>query len=155
MKFFFSYACLQELFAFIHILQTYFFFFFLYKKMHMVILPMKYNYSLHMNIFKYYLEFTWMLKGIQIFLKFCLQVVLPDLAVLRIAVYEDTGKLIGQRILPLDGLQSGYRYISLRTEGNFPLSLPTIFCRIILETYIPEEVGCKSIALFEIATCFH
>lgn len=116
---------------------------------------MKYNYSLHMNIFKYYLEFTWMLKGIQMFLKFCLQVVLPDLAVLRIAVYEDTGKLIGQRILPLDGLQSGYRYISLRTEGNFPLSLPTIFCRIILETYIPEEVGCKSIALFGIATCFH
>ena len=35
------------------------------------------------------------------------QVVLPDLAVFRIAVYEETGKLIGQRILPLDGLQSG------------------------------------------------
>jgi phosphatidylinositol phospholipase C beta len=35
------------------------------------------------------------------------KVVLPDLAVLRIAVYEETGKLIGQRILPLDGLQSG------------------------------------------------
>jgi len=35
------------------------------------------------------------------------QVVLPDLAVVRIAVYEDTGKLIGQRILPLEGLQSG------------------------------------------------
>ena len=38
---------------------------------------------------------------------FCWQVVLPDLAVIRIAVYEETGKLIGQRILPLDGLQSG------------------------------------------------
>lgn len=67
------------------------------------------------------------------------KVVLPDLAVLRIAVYEETGKLIGQRILPLDGLQAGYRYISLRTEGNFPLSLPTVFCRIILNTYVPEE----------------
>lgn len=66
------------------------------------------------------------------------KVVLPDLAVLRIAVYEDTGKLIGQRILPLDGLQAGYRHISLRTEGNFPLSLPTVFCRIILKTYVPE-----------------
>ena len=33
--------------------------------------------------------------------------VLPDLAVIRIAVYEETGKLIGQRILPLDGLQAG------------------------------------------------
>jgi len=36
-----------------------------------------------------------------------LQVVLPDLAVIRIAVYEETGKLVGQRILPLDGLQTG------------------------------------------------
>ena len=26
---------------------------------------------------------------------------------IRIAVYEETGKLIGQRILPLDGLQAG------------------------------------------------
>nr|QNT60760.1 phospholipase C beta [Dugesia japonica] len=66
------------------------------------------------------------------------KVVLPDLAVLRIGVYEDTGKLIGQRVLPLEGLQSGYRHISLRTEGNFPLSLPTIFCKITQTTYIPE-----------------
>lgn len=29
------------------------------------------------------------------------------MAVLRIGVYEETGKLIGQRILPLDGLQAG------------------------------------------------
>ncbi|XP_076442610.1 1-phosphatidylinositol 4,5-bisphosphate phosphodiesterase beta-4-like isoform X2 [Babylonia areolata] len=67
------------------------------------------------------------------------KVVLPELAVLRIAVYEDTGKLIGQRILPLDGLQAGYRHISLRTEGNFPLSLPTVFCCIILKTYVKQE----------------
>ncbi|VDM18540.1 unnamed protein product [Hydatigera taeniaeformis] len=69
------------------------------------------------------------------------QVVLPDLAVLRFAVYEDTGKLIGQRVLPLDGLQSGYRHISLRTEGNFPLSLPTLFCRVSLTTYVPEGLN--------------
>lgn len=41
------------------------------------------------------------------FVMWCFQVVLPDLAVLRIAVFEETGKLIGQRILPLDGLQAG------------------------------------------------
>ncbi|KAA0183636.1 Phosphoinositide phospholipase C [Fasciolopsis buskii] len=69
------------------------------------------------------------------------KVVLPDLAVLRFAVYEDTGKLIGQRVLPLDGLQAGYRHISLRTEGNFPLSLPTLFCRVSLTTYIPEGLN--------------
>ncbi|CAF4478022.1 unnamed protein product [Rotaria socialis] len=66
------------------------------------------------------------------------KIVLPDLAILRIAVYEETGKLIGQRVLPLDGLQAGYRHISLRTEGNFPLSLPTVFCEIILKSYVPD-----------------
>ena len=38
----------------------------------------------------------------------------------------------------MDGLQAGYRHISLRTEGNFPLSLPTIFCEIILKSYVPD-----------------
>lgn len=38
------------------------------------------------------------------------KIVLPDLAVLRIAVYDESGKLIGQRILPLDGLQAGKSY---------------------------------------------
>ncbi|CAF1262271.1 unnamed protein product [Adineta steineri] len=66
------------------------------------------------------------------------KIVLPDLAILRMAVYEETGKLIGQRVLPLDGLQAGYRHISLRTEGNFPLSLPTIFCEINLKSYVPD-----------------
>ncbi|KAH3846069.1 hypothetical protein DPMN_088363, partial [Dreissena polymorpha] len=67
------------------------------------------------------------------------KVVLPDLAVLRIAVFEETGRMIGQRILPLDGLQAGYRHIPLRTDCNFPLSLPTVFCCISLKTYVPEE----------------
>ncbi|KAI2652383.1 1-phosphatidylinositol 4,5-bisphosphate phosphodiesterase beta-4 [Labeo rohita] len=77
-------------------------------------------------------------------------VILPDLAVLRIAVYDDNNKLIGQRILPLDGLQAGYRHISLRNEGNKPLSLPTVFCNIVLKTYVPDGFGdvpnenCKS-----------
>ncbi|KAF3824675.1 hypothetical protein GH733_010009 [Mirounga leonina] len=71
------------------------------------------------------------------------KVILPDLAVLRIAVYDDNNRLIGQRILPLDGLQAGYRHISLRNEGNKPLSLPTIFCNIVLKTYVPDGFGGK------------
>lgn len=66
------------------------------------------------------------------------KVVLPDLAVLRFGVYEENGKLIGQRILPLDGLQAGYRHISLRTEANFPMSLPMLFCNIELKIYVPD-----------------
>jgi hypothetical protein len=67
-----------------------------------------------------------------------LQVVLPDLAVLRFGVYDENGRLLGQRILPLDGLQAGYRHISLRTEANFPMSLPMLFCNIELKIYVPD-----------------
>lgn len=59
--------------------------------------------------------------------------VLPELAVLRFGVYDDSGKLLGQRILPFDDLQAGYRHIALRTEGNFPMSLPMLFCNIDLK----------------------
>jgi len=37
-----------------------------------------------------------------------------------LAVFEETGKLIGQRILPLDGLQAG--------NGAFILLLYMFFC---------------------------
>lgn len=53
-------------------------------------------------------------------------------------VYDENGKLLGQRILPLDGLQAGYRHISLRTEANFPMSLPMLFCNIELKIYVPD-----------------
>nr|CAD7454173.1 unnamed protein product [Timema tahoe] len=66
------------------------------------------------------------------------KVVLPDLAVLRFGVYDDNSRLLGQRILPLDGLQAGYRHISLRTEANFPMSLPMLFCNIELKIYVPD-----------------
>ena len=69
------------------------------------------------------------------------KVVLPDLAVIRIAVYDENGKMLGQRILPLDGLQAGYRHISLRTEGNFPMSLPMLFISIELKIYVPDGLG--------------
>lgn len=67
------------------------------------------------------------------------KVVLPELAMLRFAVYSEKGKLLGQRILPLDGLQAGYRHISLRTEANFPMLLPMLFCYIELKIYVPEH----------------
>ena len=67
------------------------------------------------------------------------KVVLPDLAALRFAVYDESnGKLLGQRIVPLDGLQAGYRHISLRTEANFPMSLPMLFCNIEIKIYVPD-----------------
>lgn len=69
------------------------------------------------------------------------KVVLPDLAVIRIAVYDENGKMLGQRILPMDGLQAGYRHVSLRTEGNFPMSLAMLFICIELKIYVPDGLG--------------
>ncbi|KAK0178655.1 hypothetical protein PV327_007528 [Microctonus hyperodae] len=69
------------------------------------------------------------------------KVVLPDLAVLRFGVYEESGKILGQRILPLDGLQAGYRHISLKTEANFPMALPMLFCNIEIKIYVPDGFG--------------
>ncbi|XP_057321910.1 1-phosphatidylinositol 4,5-bisphosphate phosphodiesterase-like [Microplitis mediator] len=69
------------------------------------------------------------------------KVVLPDLAVLRFGVYDESGKLLGQRILPLDGLQAGYRHISLKTEANFPMALPMLFCCIEISIYVPDGFG--------------
>ncbi|CAJ0579286.1 unnamed protein product, partial [Mesorhabditis spiculigera] len=69
------------------------------------------------------------------------KVVLPELAVLRFAVYDENGKQLGQRILPLDGLQAGYRHISLRTETNQPMCLPTLFVHLVLKTYVPDELS--------------
>jgi hypothetical protein len=38
-------------------------------------------------------------------------------------------------------LQAGYRHISLKTEGNFPMSLPMLFCNIELKIYVPDGLG--------------
>jgi phosphatidylinositol phospholipase C beta len=69
------------------------------------------------------------------------KVVLPELAVLRFAVYDENNKQLGQRILPLDGLQAGYRHISLRTESTMPMTLPTLFVHLVLKTYVPDELS--------------
>lgn len=61
--------------------------------------------------------------------------------ILLAGVYEENGKLLGQRILPLDGLQAGYRHISLKTEANFPMALPMLFCNIELSIYVPDGFG--------------
>lgn len=63
------------------------------------------------------------------------------MAVLRFGVYDENNKLLGQRILPFEDLQAGYRHIALRTEGNFPMTLPMLFCKIELKVYIPDGLG--------------
>ncbi|XP_014748503.1 PREDICTED: 1-phosphatidylinositol 4,5-bisphosphate phosphodiesterase beta-3, partial [Sturnus vulgaris] len=64
------------------------------------------------------------------------KVVLPALASLRVAAYEEGGRLLGQRVLPVATLRSGYHYLPLRNESNQPLLLPAL----LLLTWVADHV---------------
>ena len=67
--------------------------------------------------------------------------VLPELAVLRFGVYDENDKLLGQRILPFNDLQMGYRHVALKTEANFPMALSMLFVQIDVKIYVPDGFG--------------
>ncbi|KAM3863352.1 1-phosphatidylinositol 4,5-bisphosphate phosphodiesterase beta-1 [Diretmus argenteus] len=66
------------------------------------------------------------------------KVILPILASLRIAAFEEGGKFIGHRIIPVSAIRPGYRYIGLRNEKNQPLILPAVFVYIEVKDYVPD-----------------
>ncbi|KAK9508249.1 hypothetical protein O3M35_007949 [Rhynocoris fuscipes] len=66
------------------------------------------------------------------------KVVLPELASIRIAAYEEGAKFIGHRVLPVIGLCPGYRHVGLRTECGQPVPLATLFLHIVVKDYVPE-----------------
>lgn len=67
--------------------------------------------------------------------------VLPELASVRIAAYEESGKLIGHRVLPVIGLCPGYRHLNLRNELGQPLPLASLFLCIIVKDYVPDDLS--------------
>ncbi|XP_047440980.1 1-phosphatidylinositol 4,5-bisphosphate phosphodiesterase beta-3 [Mugil cephalus] len=67
------------------------------------------------------------------------KVVLPTLASLRIAVFEENGKFIGHRILPVSAIRPGYHYINLKNELNQPLLLSSLLVYTEAQDYIPNE----------------
>ncbi|KAM4018095.1 1-phosphatidylinositol 4,5-bisphosphate phosphodiesterase beta-3 [Anomaloglossus baeobatrachus] len=67
------------------------------------------------------------------------KVVLPTLASLRIAVFEEGGKFVGHRILPVSAIRPGYHYICLRNEINQPLCLPALLVYTEANDYIPDD----------------
>ncbi|KAM7385261.1 hypothetical protein PAMP_001350 [Pampus punctatissimus] len=66
------------------------------------------------------------------------KVILPTLASLRIAAFEEGGKFIGHRIIPVSAIRPGYRYIGLRNEKNQALILPAVFVYIEVKDYVPD-----------------
>ena len=66
------------------------------------------------------------------------KVVLPELASIRIAAYEEGGKFIGHRVLPVIGLCPGYKHVSLRTELGLPITLATLFLCIVVKVSVAQ-----------------
>nr|ACD69415.1 phospholipase C [Spodoptera littoralis] len=66
------------------------------------------------------------------------KVVLPELASIRIAAYEEGGKLIGHRVLPVIGLCPGYRHVMLREEVGQPIGLASLFLCVVVKDYVPD-----------------
>ncbi|CAH1173596.1 unnamed protein product [Phaedon cochleariae] len=69
------------------------------------------------------------------------KVVLPELAYIRIVAYEESGKFIGHRILPVIGLCPGYRHVNLRTELGQPLPLAALFLKVFVKDYVPDGLS--------------
>ncbi|XP_025195692.1 1-phosphatidylinositol 4,5-bisphosphate phosphodiesterase classes I and II [Melanaphis sacchari] len=69
------------------------------------------------------------------------KVVLPQLASLRLAVFEESGKLIGHRVIPVVGLCPGYRHVVLRNEMGQPLPCGTLFLKITVKDYVPDDLS--------------
>merc|ERR1719430_2169387 len=67
------------------------------------------------------------------------KIIFPELAMLRLAVFDHHDKLLGQRVIPLEAIHCGYRHINMRTVGNAILPLAMLFCKIEINTYTPNE----------------
>ncbi|CAD5122039.1 DgyrCDS10491 [Dimorphilus gyrociliatus] len=76
------------------------------------------------------------------------KVVLPALAILRIAVLDENNRtLLGHRVLPVDGLRPGYRHICLRNECNQRGNMASLFVYINVRDYIPDSFAQFAAAL--------
>nr|XP_026500922.1 1-phosphatidylinositol 4,5-bisphosphate phosphodiesterase classes I and II isoform X1 [Vanessa tameamea] len=68
------------------------------------------------------------------------KVVLPELAMLRIAAHEDSGRLLGHRVLPVLGLCPGYRHVGLRAELGLPLPA-SLLLHVRVKDYVPDRLS--------------
>ncbi|XP_074921573.1 1-phosphatidylinositol 4,5-bisphosphate phosphodiesterase beta-2 isoform X5 [Chelonoidis abingdonii] len=75
------------------------------------------------------------------------KILMPELASLRIVALEEGGKFIGQRIIPIIAVHSGYHHICLRSESNMPLTMPSLFVYLEMKDYVPDTWADLTIAL--------
>ncbi|NWR60706.1 PLCB2 phosphodiesterase, partial [Bucorvus abyssinicus] len=75
------------------------------------------------------------------------KIMMPELASLKIAAWEEGGKFIGHRVIPVIALHSGYHHICLRSESNMPLTMPALFVYLEIKDYVPDAWADLTIAL--------
>lgn len=80
------------------------------------------------------------------------KVVLPELAAIRIAAYEEGGKFIGHRVLPVIGLCPGYKHVTLRTELGIPITLATLFLLVVVKVRSSLSLS-SSVSIFFLCFC--
>ena len=74
---------------------------------------------------------------------FCLclpQILLPELSMLRVCVYDDDKEIVGQRTVPVNAIRPGFRHINLRDKHGTPLPLAMLFVLITVEDWVPNEM---------------
>ncbi|NWU86900.1 PLCB2 phosphodiesterase, partial [Onychorhynchus coronatus] len=75
------------------------------------------------------------------------KIMMPELASLKIVAWEEGGKFIGHRIIPIIAMHSGYHHVCLRSESNMPLTMPSLFVFLELKDYVPDAWADLTIAL--------
>uniref|UniRef100_A0A8D0HP81 1-phosphatidylinositol 4,5-bisphosphate phosphodiesterase n=1 Tax=Sphenodon punctatus TaxID=8508 RepID=A0A8D0HP81_SPHPU len=75
------------------------------------------------------------------------KIMMPELASLRIVAWEEGGKFIGHRIIPIIAVHSGYHHVCLRSESNMPLTMPSLFVYVEMKDYVPDTWADLTIAL--------
>ncbi|NWS31738.1 PLCB2 phosphodiesterase, partial [Polioptila caerulea] len=75
------------------------------------------------------------------------KIMMPELASLKIVAWEEGGKFIGQRIIPIIAVHPGYHHVCLRSESNMPLTMPALFVFLEIKDYVPDAWADLTIAL--------
>lgn len=68
-----------------------------------------------------------------------LNVILPDMATIRFAVSSEDGTFIGQSVIPVAHLRSGYRYVVLRNQMNIPINSSILFVFIRVNIHVQPK----------------
>ena len=71
---------------------------------------------------------------------FVFKLLLPKMALLRLAVLDDDHTLVAQRFLPVSHLQTGFHHIPLRDKHNSPLGMASLFVHIKTRDYVPDQL---------------